>query len=75
MEAVFNQLFTTRGRKILCIGKNYIDHVKEMGGTAFPETPVVFLKPLSSVVEEGRPLVFPDTRVDHEVELGVLIGR
>ena len=74
MEPLFNSLFSTRGRKILCIGKNYLAHVHEMGGTDFPETPVVFLKPLSSIVQEGRPLVWPDTRVDHEVELGVLIG-
>ena len=76
MEVLYNQLFSERGRKILCIGKNYMAHVQKMGGTGFPETPVVFLKPLSSIVEEGRPLKWPtDTRVDHETELGVLIGR
>jgi acylpyruvate hydrolase len=35
--------------KILCIGKNYIKHVKEMGGTEAPKTPVIFFKPWSSI--------------------------
>ena len=62
--------------KIVCIGKNYADHVAEMGGPA-PADPIVFLKPSTSVVGPGDPIVLPrdSTRVDHEAELGIVIGR
>jgi 2-keto-4-pentenoate hydratase/2-oxohepta-3-ene-1,7-dioic acid hydratase in catechol pathway len=63
--------------KVVCIGKNYADHVQEMGGDAPPENPVVFLKPSTSVIGPGDPIVLPrnSERVDHEAELGVVIGR
>ena len=54
---------------------NYLKHAIELGGANVPETPVVFFKPLSSVIQEGQPLILPDSQVDHEVELGVMIGR
>jgi 2-keto-4-pentenoate hydratase/2-oxohepta-3-ene-1,7-dioic acid hydratase in catechol pathway len=62
--------------KVVCIGKNYADHAAEMGG-APPENPVVFLKPSTSVVGPGDPIVLPrnSDRVDHEAELGIVIGR
>jgi 2-keto-4-pentenoate hydratase/2-oxohepta-3-ene-1,7-dioic acid hydratase in catechol pathway len=62
--------------KVVCIGKNYADHAAEMGG-APPESPVVFLKPSTSVVGPGDPIVLPrnSDRVDHEAELGIVIGR
>lgn len=62
--------------KVVCIGKNYADHAAEMGGEA-PAAPVMFLKPSTSVVGPGDPVLLPrdSTRVDHEAELGVVIGR
>ena len=62
--------------KVVCIGKNYADHVAELGG-AVPDSPVLFLKPSTSVVGPGDPVVLPrdSTRVDHEAELAVVIGR
>jgi 2-keto-4-pentenoate hydratase/2-oxohepta-3-ene-1,7-dioic acid hydratase in catechol pathway len=62
--------------KVVCIGKNYADHAAEMGG-APPENPVVFLKPSTSVIGPGDPIVLPrnSDRVDHEAELGIVIGR
>ena len=62
--------------KVVCIGKNYADHIAEMGGAA-PEDPVVFLKPSTSVIGPGDPIVLPrnSSRVDHEAELGIVIGR
>lgn len=62
--------------KVVCVGKNYADHAAEMGGTA-PASPVVFLKPSTSVVGPGDPVVLPAGagRVDHEAELAVVIGR
>ncbi len=62
--------------KVVCIGKNYADHVAEMGGDT-PASPVVFLKPSTSVIGPGDAIVLPrnSSRVDHEAELGVVIGR
>ena len=62
--------------KVVCIGKNYADHIAEMGGPA-PEAPVVFLKPSTSVIGPGDPIQLPKNseRVDHEAELAVVIGR
>ncbi len=62
--------------KVVGIGKNYADHVAEMGGAA-PADPVVFLKPSTAVIGPGEAIVLPrnSERVDHEVELAVVIGR
>jgi len=62
--------------KILCIGRNYTDHIKELGN-ATPEAPVIFIKPASSVIGEGEAVVIPPYSSDchHEVELALLIGR
>ena len=57
--------------KVVCIGKNYADHVAEMG-LSTPGQPIVFLKPSTSVIGPGDPIVLPrnSTHVDHEAELG-----
>ena len=62
--------------KILCIGRNYTEHIKELGN-ATPEAPVIFMKPASSVIGEGERIVIPPYSSDchHEVELALLIGR
>ena len=62
--------------KVVCIGKNYADHAAEMGGPP-PERPVVFLKPSTSVIGPGDAIVLPrdSEQVDHEAELGIVIGR
>jgi 2-keto-4-pentenoate hydratase/2-oxohepta-3-ene-1,7-dioic acid hydratase in catechol pathway len=66
---------------VVCIGKNYADHVREMAGTtggpADSGVPTVFLKPATSVVGPGDPVRLPAGigRVDHEAELAVVIGR
>lgn len=62
--------------KVVCVGKNYLDHAEEMGGTV-PEEPVIFLKPATSVVGPDTPVVYPSisTEVHHEAELAVVIGR
>ena len=62
--------------KIICIGKNYRDHAAEMGGDV-PTAPLIFLKPPTAVVYDGDAIVMPrgSTRVDHEGEIGVIIGR
>jgi len=61
--------------KVLAIGKNYAEHAREMGGDA-PATPVVFLKPSTSVIGPGDPIVHPrdSDRVDYEGELAIVIS-
>ena len=63
--------------KVVAIGKNYADHVAEMGGERPPE-PVLFLKPSTAVTGPREPIVYPSSlseRVDFEGELAVVIGR
>ena len=61
--------------KILCIGRNYVDHIKELGNET-PQRPVIFTKPASSVIGEGEEIVIPPYSSDchHEAELALLIG-
>ena len=62
--------------KILCVGKNYADHAKEMGGEV-PAEPLIFSKPATAVIGPGDDIVLPrlSTNVHHEAELAVVIGR
>jgi acylpyruvate hydrolase len=62
--------------KIVAVGANYRDHVQEMGMSQ-PDEPLVFLKPSTSIVHEGDPIVHPGfgSALHHEVELGLLISR
>ena len=62
--------------KIVCVGRNYAEHAKEMG-TPVPAEPTIFLKPPSSLIASGDAIVFPklSQRLDFEGELGVVIGR
>ena len=62
--------------KVVCVGKNYSDHAKEMGGVV-PEEPVIFLKPNTSVIGPGDTIVWPamSNRVDFEAELAIVISR
>lgn len=62
--------------KILCVGRNYREHAKELGNEV-PTTPVIFLKPPSSVIASGEAIVLPAGigRIDYEGEIGLVIGR
>jgi 2-keto-4-pentenoate hydratase/2-oxohepta-3-ene-1,7-dioic acid hydratase in catechol pathway len=61
--------------KIVCVGKNYADHAREMGGEA-PGHPVIFMKPSTTVIGPGAVIKLPrdSTQVDFEGELAVVIG-
>ncbi len=61
--------------KIVCVGRNYQEHAKELGNEV-PATPLVFYKPSSSVIGDGESIVLPSGagRVDFEGEIGVVIG-
>jgi 2-keto-4-pentenoate hydratase/2-oxohepta-3-ene-1,7-dioic acid hydratase in catechol pathway len=62
--------------KIVCVGRNYREHAAELGHDVPPE-PLIFLKPPSSLLDPGASIVRPkiSQRVDHEGELGVIIGK
>lgn len=65
-----------RPSKIVCVGRNYVDHARELGNEV-PKAPLLFLKPPSAIIANGEPIVLPgaSTRVEHEAEIGVVIGR
>lgn len=62
--------------KVVCVGLNYRNHIAELGHDV-PAEPVIFLKPSTAVIGPEQPIVLPPGvgRVDHEAELGVVIGR
>ncbi len=62
--------------KVVCVGKNYADHAKEMDSEV-PAQPVIFIKPNTTVIGPGDTIQWPKTseRVDFEGELAIVIGR
>ncbi|WP_013321571.1 fumarylacetoacetate hydrolase family protein [Gloeothece verrucosa] len=62
--------------KIIAVGKNYQAHAAEMG-TPVPEEPLLFLKPPTAIIADGKPIYYPpqSQRVDYEGELAVIIGE
>lgn len=61
--------------KIVCVGRNYAEHAKELGNKV-PDKPVLFLKPPSAMIYSGGEIIHPDygNELHHEVELVLLIG-
>jgi len=66
---------TVRPSKIIGVGRNYRAHAAELGNDV-PTTPLIFLKPPSSLVGDGAPIVLPPGghRIEFEGEIGVVIG-
>lgn len=62
--------------KIVCVGRNYAEHARELGNEA-PKEPLIFLKPPSAIIAPEEPIVLPaiSERVDYEGELALVIGR
>ncbi len=62
--------------KIVCVGRNYAAHAREMGNDV-PVRPLLFLKPPSSVIRSGAPILLPpdSQQVEHEAEIALVIGR
>ncbi len=62
--------------KIVCVGRNYVEHAKELGNEV-PKVPLIFLKPPSSVIAPGETILLPpqSAQVEHEAELVVVIGK
>jgi 2-keto-4-pentenoate hydratase/2-oxohepta-3-ene-1,7-dioic acid hydratase in catechol pathway len=62
--------------KVVCVGRNYREHAAELGNK-MPDEPLLFLKPPSAVIASGEEIELPaaSQQVEHEGELGVVIGR
>jgi len=62
--------------KIVCVGRNYAEHAKELGN-AVPDRPLLFLKPPSAVIGPDEAIVLPreSSKVEHEGEIGVVLGH
>lgn len=62
--------------KIVCVGRNYADHAKELGNEV-PKQPMLFFKPPSAIIGPGETIVLPaaSQQVEYESEIGVIIGR
>lgn len=67
---------TGRPGKIVCVGRNYAAHARELGNEV-PAQPLLFLKPPSSVIASGESIRLPraSNRVEYEAEIAVVIGR
>jgi 2-keto-4-pentenoate hydratase/2-oxohepta-3-ene-1,7-dioic acid hydratase in catechol pathway len=65
--------------KVVCVGKNYADHIAEMGGVTGPPPadPVIFLKPNTAIIGPNAPIRLPENAspVHFEGELAIVIGR
>ncbi len=61
--------------KVVAVGRNYVAHAEETGSEV-PEEPIIFIKPATSVIGPGAPVVYPpdSNKVEHEAELAVVIG-
>jgi 2-keto-4-pentenoate hydratase/2-oxohepta-3-ene-1,7-dioic acid hydratase in catechol pathway len=64
-----------RPSKIICVGRNYVAHAKELGNEV-PPLPMLFFKPPSALIGPGETIVIPPTsrQVEYEAEIGVVIG-
>jgi 2-keto-4-pentenoate hydratase/2-oxohepta-3-ene-1,7-dioic acid hydratase in catechol pathway len=62
--------------KIVCVGRNYVDHARELGNEV-PKVPLLFLKPPSSIIASGEAIILPaqSSLVEHEAELVIVIGK
>jgi 2-keto-4-pentenoate hydratase/2-oxohepta-3-ene-1,7-dioic acid hydratase in catechol pathway len=65
-----------RPSKIVCVGRNYAAHARELGNDV-PERPLLFLKPPSSIISNGESIIIPldSQRVEHEGEIAVVIAK
>jgi 2-keto-4-pentenoate hydratase/2-oxohepta-3-ene-1,7-dioic acid hydratase in catechol pathway len=63
-------------QKIVCVGRNYAAHAAELGNEV-PKEPLIFLKPPSAIIGPDQPILLPpqSQKVEHEGELGLIVGR
>ncbi len=68
--------------KVICLGRNYLDHIKETSAPV-PKEPIFFVKTLNTLVTNNNPIIYPKilydnqeyNRVDHEVELAFIVSK
>jgi len=65
-----------RPSKIVCIGRNYLEHARELGNDV-PAEPLIFLKPPSSLIDGGESIILPpqSEQVEFEGEIGLVVGK
>ena len=65
-----------RPSKIVCVGRNYLEHARELGNE-LPAEPLIFLKPPSSLIDGGESIVLPpqSEQVEFEGEIGIVVGQ
>jgi len=75
-RAEVNLLPPCQPSKIVCVGRNYVEHAKELGNEV-PKVPLIFLKPQSSIIASGEAILLPpqSAQVEHEAELVIVIGK
>jgi 5-oxopent-3-ene-1,2,5-tricarboxylate decarboxylase/2-hydroxyhepta-2,4-diene-1,7-dioate isomerase len=74
--------FELNPTKIICLGRNYLEHIKETDASV-PKEPIFFAKTINTLITDNKPIVFPKilyenkeyNRVDHEVELAFIIKK
>jgi 2-keto-4-pentenoate hydratase/2-oxohepta-3-ene-1,7-dioic acid hydratase in catechol pathway len=66
----------TEPSKIICVGRNYVEHARELGNEV-PKVPLIFMKPPSAVLASGETIILPaqSAQVEHEAELVAVIGK
>ena len=71
-----HQVFTHSVGKVVCVGRNYAAHAKELNNP-IPSSPILFIKPASSVVPFASSFAIPNGRgsVHHELEIAILVGK
>jgi acylpyruvate hydrolase len=62
--------------KILAVGRNYLEHIKELGNQT-PDDPVIFSKPETAILKDNEPFYYPDfsSDVHHEIEVVLKISK
>jgi 2-keto-4-pentenoate hydratase/2-oxohepta-3-ene-1,7-dioic acid hydratase in catechol pathway len=76
MDNIYSKLKFGLPSKIICVGRNYAEHARELGNEV-PAEPVLFLKAPSSIIFDGDTIVLPpqSKQVEHEGELAFVIGK
>lgn len=76
LDSIVPDLPIAQPGKIICLGLNYVDHIKE-GGYDIPTYPALFMRGMNSMIPAGAPMILPmaSETLDYEVELMVIIGE
>jgi len=74
MQKLYRELYNKTHKKVIAVGRNYLEHARELGNEPPPE-PVVFDKPVSSIIKSGNVMYLRnENEIHHEIMLGLIIG-